>query len=92
MKVPFVAVPLRPLVPSVIGHGCDGITGRAGTDLAGDRVGIAFTTQARLVEVMGVNQPWIHLDERAMRAMFGVTRIHGDPGVVAPGPPIPMAV
>jgi hypothetical protein len=68
---------------------------RCGRSPSGERVGIAFTTQARLVEVMGVEQPWIHLDERAMRAMLaplGVTRIQVDPGVVAPGLPVPMTV
>ncbi len=51
-----------------------------------ERVGIAFTTQSRLAEVMGADQAWIHLDERAMKAMLGplgVTRICVDPGTVA---------
>jgi hypothetical protein len=44
---------------------------------------------------MGTDQPWIHLHERAMRAMLaplGVTRIQVDPGVVTPNLPVPVAV
>jgi hypothetical protein len=52
----------------------------------GERVGIAFTTADRLTEVMGADQPFIHLHERALKAMLaplGVTRVQVDPGVVA---------
>ncbi|WP_285626288.1 SAV_915 family protein [Actinoallomurus iriomotensis] len=55
----------------------------------GERVGIAFTTEARLVEAMGAGQAWIRLHERAMRAMLaplGVTRLQVDPRVVATTP------
>jgi hypothetical protein len=68
---------------------------RCGRMPDGMRVGIAFTTEARLVEVMGVDQPWIHLDERAMRAMLAplsVSRIQVDPGVVTPNLPVQLAV
>jgi hypothetical protein len=61
----------------------------------GRRVGIAFTTEARLIEVMGADQPWIHLHDRAMKAMLaplGVTRIQVDPGMVRPGLPVRVAV
>lgn len=56
----------------------------------GERVGIAFTTEARLAGVMGADQPWIHLNDRAMKAMLaplGVTRIQVDPGLVSAGLP-----
>jgi hypothetical protein len=50
--------------------------------------------------VMGPGQPWIHLLERALRAMLaplGVIRLQVNPGVVAKvsapaGTPMPVAV
>jgi hypothetical protein len=62
------------------------VTVRCGRLPGGERVGIAFTTEAALVEVMGPAQPWIHLHERALRSMLaplGVTRLRVNPGVVA---------
>ena len=67
---------------------------RCGRRTDGRRAGIAFTTPARLIEVMGADQPWIYLHERAMRAMLaplGVTRIQVDPDVVTPNLPVPVA-
>ena len=64
---------------------------RCGRLPTGERVGIAFTTEARLAGVMGADQPWIHLNDRAMKAMLaplGMTRIQVDPGLVAAGMPI----
>jgi hypothetical protein len=64
---------------------------RCGRLPTGERSAIAFTTEARLVEVMGADQPWIHLNERAMKAMLaplGVTRIQVDPGLIAASLPI----
>jgi hypothetical protein len=54
-----------------------------------------MSVAARLIEVMGADQPWIHPHERAVRAMLaplGVTRIQVDPGVVTPNPPVRAAV
>lgn len=56
----------------------------------GERVGLAFTSETRLVEVMGADQPWIRLDERAIRALLAplaVTRIRVDPSLVVAGVP-----
>ena len=57
----------------------------------GERVGIAFTTEARLARAMGAGQPWIHLSEQALKetlAPLGVTLIQVDPGLVAVSHPI----
>ena len=57
----------------------------------GERVGIAFTTQARLARVMGADQPWAYLSGPAMRDMLaplGVTRIQVDPGLIAASLPV----
>jgi hypothetical protein len=59
----------------------------------GERVGIAFTTEARLAGVMGADQAWIHLNDRAMKAMLaplGVNRIQVDPGLVSASLPISL--
>jgi len=64
---------------------------RCGRLPSGERAGIAFTTEARLAEVMGEGQEWIHLNDRAMKAMLaplGVHRIQVDPGLVSASPPI----
>ena len=64
---------------------------RCGRLPTGERVGIAFTTEARLAGVMGADQPWIHLNDEAMKAMLaplGVTRVQVDPGLVAASLPI----
>jgi hypothetical protein len=64
---------------------------RCGHLPTGERVGIAFTTEARLTAVMGAGQPWIHLSERAMEEMLaplGITRIQVDPGLVTTRPPV----
>ena len=66
---------------------------RCGRLATGERVGIAFTTKARLAGVMGADQPWIHLNDRTMKAMLaplGVTRIQVDPSLVSASPPIPV--
>jgi hypothetical protein len=73
---------------------------RCGRLPGGERVGIAFTTEAALTAVMGPDQPSIHLHERALRSMLaplGVTRLQVNPGVVAEvsapaGAAIPVAV
>jgi hypothetical protein len=67
---------------------------RCGRLLGGERVGIAFTSQAGLAEVMGAGQPWIRLSAAAMRDMLaplGVTRIQVDPGVIAAGRPVSVS-
>jgi hypothetical protein len=66
---------------------------RCGRLPGGERVGIAFTTEARLAEVMGAGQEWIHLNDRAMKAMLaplGVHRIQVDPGLVSASLPISL--
>ena len=60
----------------------------------GQPVGIAFTSEARLAEVMGAGQPCIHLSESAIKEMLlplGVTRIQVDPGLIAARLPILVA-
>ena len=66
---------------------------RCGQLPTGERVGIAFTTQARLAGAMGVGQPWIRLSDRAMKEMLasvGVARIQVDPGLI--GESLPVSV
>ena len=73
----------------------DAVSLRCGRSSSDERVGIAFTTEARLAETMGAEQPWIYVDERALRAMLaplGVSRITVDPRVVAPPHPVSLAV
>lgn len=53
----------------------------------GERVGIAFTTAENLVYVMGRDQAWIYLSERALRAMLAplrIRRIEVDPLFIGP--------
>ena len=74
---------------------------RSGRTPTGERVGIAFTTESRLIQVMGAGQRWIHLSEAAMKAMLaplGIARVQVDPGLIAPGvgptrvtPPAPFS-
>jgi hypothetical protein len=67
---------------------------RCGRLPGGERVGIAFTSQAGLAKVMGADQPWIRLSAAAMRDMLaplGVTRIQVDPGVIAAARPVSVS-
>jgi hypothetical protein len=67
---------------------------RCGRLPGGERVGIAFTSQAGLAKVMGADQPWIRLSAVAMRDMLaplGVTRIQVDPGVIAASRPVSVS-
>jgi hypothetical protein len=71
------------VVPVRAGSGM--VSLRCGRLPTGERVGIAFTTEERLTQTMGPGQEWIHLHERALRAMLrplGVTRIQVDPRVL----------
>ncbi len=59
----------------------------------GERVGIAFTTEARLAEVMGADQEWIQLNERALKAMLeplGIQQIRVDPGLISASHPLSL--
>ncbi len=59
----------------------------------GERVGIAFTTEARLAEVMGADQEWIQLNEQAMKAMLGplgIQQIRVDPRLIPASLPISL--
>ena len=81
-----MVVPVR-TVPGMVSLRCGHLP-------AGERVGIAFTTEAHLAEVMGAGQPWIQLSERAMEEMLaplGITRIQVDPGLVTKSPPIAVS-
>jgi uncharacterized protein (AIM24 family) len=63
---------------------------RCGRLPTGERVGIAFTTEARLAGVMGAGQAWMHLTGQAMKVLLaplGVNRIQVDPGLVEAGLP-----
>ncbi len=80
-----MVVPVR-TVPGMVSLRC----GRLPT---GERVGIAFSTEARLAAVMGAGQLWTQLSEQAMEEMLaplGVTRIQVDPGLVTTAPPISL--
>lgn len=64
---------------------------RCGRLPTGERVGIAFTTEARLAAAMGADQASIHLSGRAMQtilAPLGIHRIQVDPGLVSASLPI----
>jgi hypothetical protein len=73
---------------------------KSGTEMAclccgclptGERVGIAFTSEACLAGVMGPAQPFVRLSEHAMREMLtplGVARIQVDPGFVRVSRPL----
>jgi hypothetical protein len=77
------------VVPVLTGPGAASI--QCGRLPTGQPVGIAFTSEARLAEVMGAGRPWIHLSEPAIKEMLlplGVTRIQVDPGLVATRLPI----
>ena len=72
------------LVPAA---GSEALALRSGRTPAGERVGIAFTTESRLIQVMGAGQPWIHSSEAAMKAMpapLGISRVQVEPGMIAP--------
>jgi hypothetical protein len=80
------------VVPVHTGSGM--VSLRCGRLPSGERVAIAFTTQASLDRVMGTGQPWIHISAEAMRDMLaplGVTRIQVDPGVIAAGRPVSVS-
>jgi hypothetical protein len=54
---------------------------RTGQLLSGQRVGLAFTSAALLLSVLGPGQPWIRLHEDAMRDMLepaGIDQIRVD--------------
>jgi hypothetical protein len=54
---------------------------RTGRLPSGPRVGLAFTSEASLRSALGAGQPWIRLDEDAMRAMLmplGIAQIRVD--------------
>jgi hypothetical protein len=66
---------------------------RTGRLPSGPRVGLAFTSEITLLSVLGVGQPWIRLDEDAMRAMLtplGIAQIRVDASPPAPVP-VPAA-
>jgi hypothetical protein len=62
---------------------------RSGRLPSGERVGIAFSSVARLIEAMGPDQHWIRIDVEAMKAMFapvGVVHLQIDPIAVGARP------
>jgi hypothetical protein len=66
---------------------------RCGRLPTGERVGIAFTTEARLAGIMGADQAWIHVGEQAMKAMLaplGIQQIRVDPGLISASLPISL--
>jgi hypothetical protein len=59
---------------------------RCGRLSTGERVGIAFTTETGLIKVMGRDQAWMRLSDRAMKTMLaplGIRRIQVDPELVS---------
>jgi hypothetical protein len=67
---------------------------RCGRLPTGERVGIAFTTEARLAGVMGADQDWMHLTGQAMKVLLaplGVNRIQVDPALVEASLPISLS-
>jgi hypothetical protein len=67
--------------------GSETVSLRSGRLPTGERVGIAFSTESRLRQVMGASQRWILISESAMKAMLaplGIVRVQVDPGLIAP--------
>jgi hypothetical protein len=59
---------------------------RTGRLISGERVGLAFTSEASLLLTLGPSQQWIELAPGALRAMLaplGVTCLRVDPRPVA---------
>ena len=59
---------------------------QTGRLISGDRVGLAFTSEASLLMTLGPSQQWIRLAPSALRAMLaplGVTCIRVDPRPIA---------
>jgi hypothetical protein len=60
-------------------------TGRLRT---GERVGLAFTTEASLLQTMGASRRWVRLGGQALKDMLaplGVRHIRVDPALVRSG-------
>jgi hypothetical protein len=60
---------------------------RTGRLPSGPPVGLAFTAAAALQSALGPGQPWIRLDEDALRGMLalgGIAQIQVDPSLSAP--------
>jgi hypothetical protein len=89
--LPSVDMSMAELMIVPVRTGSETVCLRCGQLPTGERVGIAFTTQARLAGVMGAGQAWIRLSDRAMKEMLasvGVARIQVDPGLVAESLPV----
>lgn len=71
---------------------CGAITLRTGRLASGERIGLAFTSEAALVATLGAGQAWINLAGRLVPGMFaeaGVAQTRIDPlpvPVAAPAP------
>jgi hypothetical protein len=55
---------------------------QTGRLLTGERIGLAFTSEASLLLTLGPSQQWIRLDERALKDMLaplGVEHVRVDP-------------
>lgn len=69
--------------------GCGAITLRTGRLASGERIGLAFTSEAALVATLGAGQRWINLAGRLVPGMFAEagaveTRIDPLPAIEAP--------
>jgi hypothetical protein len=67
---------------------------QTGRLLTGERIGLAFTSEASLLLTLGPSQQWIRLDEDALKDMLaplGVEHVRVDPRpageLVSEGPP-----
>lgn len=61
---------------------CGAVTLRTGRLASGERIGLAFTSEAALVATLGAGQPWVNLAEPLVPGMFaepGVTETRIDP-------------
>jgi hypothetical protein len=59
---------------------------QTGRLISGERVGLAFTSEASILMTLGPSQQWIWLAPSALRGMLaplGVTRIRVDPRPIA---------
>ncbi|WP_404868262.1 SAV_915 family protein [Kitasatospora griseola] len=77
----------RLVVP--VRSGPAGHTLRVFRTAVGDRTAVAFTSEQRLIAVLGPDHPWIALAEPALRALcepLGITALTVDPPLAAPAP------
>jgi hypothetical protein len=65
---------------------------KTGRLASGERIGLAFTSEQSLRDVLGPWQQWTHLSERALHGMLapiGVAQVRGEPHAATGAPEAP---